>query len=206
MNALAVGSAILLYRLTGKDHFGECGFITTLSIIQLLAIAGLSFRIHEVRQTKSWPSMWRDPAALWGVVALGFLFLAADEQFRIHENLDFWIHDLLNLRETGWSDRIDDLLVGLYGLIGIGVLTAYRRELVDYKNALPYLVIGFLALFVMVALDAITNRNDVLTLLLTPELADAVHDWLHLTEDAFKVFSEVFFIAAFHAILQRCRG
>lgn len=66
-------------------------------------------------------SFWRDPSVVWAIIASGFLFLAADEVLRIHENLDQLIHYVFGLKETNLTDRIDDLIVGMYGLVGIGV-------------------------------------------------------------------------------------
>ena len=150
-------------------------------------------------------SLWIDSSAVWAIIALGFLFLAADDLFRIHENFDNLIHYVFNMQETGLTDRIDDIIIGLYGFIGIGVLIAYRDELIIYKKNLPFFILGFVTLFIMVALDVLTNRNDILPLVFDRDKAVVLYVWLSLAEDSLKVMAEAFFILAFYAIFQKAK-
>ena len=138
-------------------------------------------------------------------MSLGFLFLAADDLFKIHENIDRLIHNIFNLQETGLTDRIDDGLIGLYALIGIGVLIIYRNELKIYRKAFPFFTSGFALLFTTIALDLLTNRNDILPLLFGPTQAADLHIWLSHAENSLQVFAEAFFIGAFYAILQTAK-
>ena len=50
----------------------------------------------------------------WLILVAGFVCLAFDEIFMYHERFDKYLHFALSIRETPWTDRIDDLLVGLY--------------------------------------------------------------------------------------------
>ena len=63
-----------------------------------------------------------------GVMGAGFVFLAADDAFLIHENLDFKIHAALGIETTTWTDRIDDILIGVYGVVGLAVLFIFPRR------------------------------------------------------------------------------
>ena len=204
-NLLAVGAAVIIYIYTGTNHFKESGFITILSTFQLLAISRLSYKILQSRNVQPRCSLWRVPSAIWGLMSLGFIFLAADELFRIHENIDRMIHYIFNLQETGLTDRIDDVLIGLYGLVGIAILFVYRNELKAFKEFLPFFACGFVLLFSMVGLDVLTNRNDILPLLFDPDQAIVLHVWFSHAEDALKVFAEAFFILAFYAVLQKAK-
>ena len=94
---------------------------------------------------------------IWALIGLGFVAFALDEKFLIHEDLDHYIHRMFNLVETGWTDKIDDVLIGFWGLIGIVVLFLYRNELNIHRQVLPILMIGFVFLFISVVLDALTN-------------------------------------------------
>ena len=77
---------------TPLQYFGkEASPITWLSFFQLLTIAYLSWETFKLRK-KSCSPVWKDPALLWGIIALGFLFLSIDEVIRIHENMDSIIH------------------------------------------------------------------------------------------------------------------
>lgn len=205
VDACAVAAAFLLSALTGKNHFGEGRFITFLSGLQLLAVAGIAMQILRVRCRAEPGCLTRHPALVWGLIAAGFVFLAADEVLKIHEGLDELIHDLFDLEETGLTDRIDDLIVGLYGVIGLGVLFAHRRELLLHRVAVPWLVTGFVFMFAMVALDALTNRPDVLTTLVAEEAAESLQHWLGMVEDAFKIFAEGFFLLGFLTALRVAR-
>lgn len=205
-NALAVSAAITIYSYTGVNHFKEDGFITILSVFQLLTISWLSYKILLSLNVKRKYIPWRDSSALWGIISLGFLFLAADEFFQIHEKIDFQIHHFFNMRETGLTDRIDDILVGLYGLAGISALIAYRDELKTHRKAFPFFIYGFALLFTMVAIDVLTNRKDILRVLFDYNLASILHVWLSCAEDSLKVFAEAFFLGAFYVILQKVKN
>ena len=167
--AIAIGIAV--YD-NPKEPFGEDGFMTWVSAVQLLAIAFVARRIHAVRKAQISSEAYRASSsglAIWFIVFLGFLFLTADEVLKIHENLDKSIHDLFGLEQTGLTDRIDDLLVGLYGVIGLGVLYVFRGELRRYREALPFFVAGFVLLFTMVGFDLLTNQDDILSKFLSAE-------------------------------------
>jgi hypothetical protein len=79
LNSLAISLAIIIYKNTGYNHFGEKGFITILSAVQLLVVSMLSYKIYQARGMMGRSSFWRDPSVVWAIIASGFLFLAADE-------------------------------------------------------------------------------------------------------------------------------
>ncbi|NER80714.1 MAG: hypothetical protein F6K42_14320 [Leptolyngbya sp. SIO1D8] len=201
-NSLAVTVALVIYNHGGKDHFGESGFITLLSTLQLLAIALLADKILQARKPEQKEPLWKQPYAVWRIISFSFIFLAADEYLSIHEVLDLLIHDIFDWQETGLTDRIDDLIVGLYGIVGIGTLFIYRGELKPYRKSFPLFTWGFALLFCMVGLDTLTNEKDFLELFFEHNLADTIYIWLIHLEDSLKVFAEAFFILAFYSILQ----
>ena len=47
----------------------------------------------------------------WIILSCGCAFLAMDDKFIYHENLDKAIHSLFKWQETKLSDRIDDIIV-----------------------------------------------------------------------------------------------
>lgn len=205
LNSLAVSAGVIIYNYTDVDPFSEGGFITKLSVSQLFLLAWLSFKIFQSRRVISRHSLSRDSSTVWLIVALGFLFLAVDDLFMIHENLDGLIHEVFNMQETALTDRIDDFLVGLYGLAGIGVLIIFRDELKAYREAFPSFIFGFVLLFIMVSLDMLINRNDILPLIFDHDHVDVLNVWITLAEDSLKVFAEAFFILAFYAIFQKVK-
>ena len=140
------------------------------------------------------------------MICLGFVFLAFDDYCSIHENVDRWIHHVLGMKETGLTDRIDDVLVGLYGIIGVATLYHYRSEIAKYRQMLPYLVVGFFLLFTMVVLDIVTDRMDILTALMRNDLAQTNHLYLSIAEDSCKVFAESYFLVGLYQGCQLARG
>lgn len=195
---MAISFGLIAFQTTGVNHFSEDGYITTISVIQLLAISWLALRIHLSPKKAT-------ASSLWLVIAFGFFFLAADELFQIHENLDVLIHQLLHLQETAVTDRIDDLLVGLYGVVGLVVLIAHPIAFGQYKQSFPYFILGFILFFTMVILDMLTNRDDILLMLLGEKWGQIGTTWLSLIEDGLKILAESFFISGFHQILRLIR-
>lgn len=197
----AVVLALVIYQLGGRDHFGERGFITFLSTFQLLAIALIADKILQVKKrfggTYSPPKLW-----LWRTLSWGFIFLAADEFLSIHEVTDLLIHDLLNLQETNLTDRIDDIIVALYGTGGIWLLWNSRDELKWHPSAIALFKRAFILLFFMVGLDMFANEQDLLKLFFAPSTASTMQRHIEHLEDSFKVFAEAFFILAFYSILR----
>lgn len=199
LTSLVVVVALTIHNKTGVNHFKEDGFVTIFSCLLLLHISIFVFQINR-------HSLWKSSSAIWLIIAHGFLFLAADEKYMIHENIDFEIHRLFSIQETGLTDRIDDLLVGLYGLIGIGVLFAYRNELKTYREAFPFFIFGFVLLFIMFVFDTVTNRKDILQLIFDNPLVDTIHTFLSLAEDSIKIFAESFLFSGFYMMLQTAKS
>ena len=193
-NTLAVVLGILLHQ-AGGEPFKEGGFITVISVLQLLATAALCHAIFRARRSAALVDY--RPVMVWPVLTAGFLFLAADEIFQIHERTDRLIHIVSGMTETAVTDRIDDIFVGLYGLVGAGVLFAYRREILFVRTAVPMFVAGFVLLFFSVVMDVLTNRNDIFPLLFDDEMSSLLFEWISIAEESLKLFSEAFFMLAF---------
>ena len=197
--ALVAAAALAIYFIFGSSQFGEGKFVTVYSFLQLLAIGVVAFLIK-------WKAPWKSPAVIWKLIGLGFVFMAVDEMFLIHENIDFLIHRVFEIEETGLTDRIDDLIVGLYGLAGLGAVIAFRNEFIPHRQALPLILIGFALMFLMVVSDTLTGRNDILPLIFNDQLANILYTGLRLVEDVFKIFAESFFLLGFYVILQKTRS
>ncbi len=199
LNFCAIAATIILASPFQKVYrqFEDGGFITYFSVIQLFIVSYLACRIFKIRRPL-FNRPWKSPVAIWGITSLGFSFLALDDLLMIHEFFDKSIHRYGQIQETGMSDRIDDLIVGGYGLIAIGLFVLYRRELKKYRVVLPYVVAGFVLLFLMVGVDVLTNRNDILLSMFSPETVEALMSWLFVPEESLKLFSEGCFIVAAH--------
>ncbi|MEL6456217.1 MAG: hypothetical protein AAFQ40_16080 [Cyanobacteria bacterium J06623_5] len=200
LNILALVGTIAVSAPFGQVYrqFEDGGFVTYFSVIQLFIASYFAYKIFKIRE-KPIKHPWKSPVAIWGFISLGFSFLALDDLLMIHEWLDKVIHSIGQIEETGASDRIDDLIVGGYGIIALGLLVHYRRELKKYRNALPYVVIAFILLFSMVGVDALTNRDDLLLMVFSPAVTANIMGWVFIPEEAFKIISEAFFIVSAHS-------
>ncbi|EDX87327.1 hypothetical protein S7335_5035 [Synechococcus sp. PCC 7335] len=178
-----------------KQQFKDGGFINIFSGIQLFVVAFYARRVFKIGSV-GFRRPWRSPAAIWGIISAGFAFLALDELATIHEGIDKLIHIVFNLQETGLSDRIDDLIVGLYGVAAIALLVIYRQELKRYRFVFPYVLGGFVLLFCMIGIDTLTNRDDILLTFLSATQSDSLLSWIFILEETCKLVSEVFFVTA----------
>jgi hypothetical protein len=203
--AIIIAIAMGIHKGNAHKYFGETTFITWISVLQLWTISVLSYRIFQTRRRTLRDFNWRAPFIVWLIISLGFLYLGMDDLFKIHESIDHRIHNLFQLKETGFTDRFDDMIVGVYGLIGIIYLRACREEIKKYRQVFPFLTYGFVLLFIMVALDILTNRTDILEIFLSRDLVGTMDIWLAVAEDSAKVFSGSFFLVGFYGALQIAR-
>ena len=178
-------------------HFKEGRLITFLSSFHLVAIALLSWIIYESERSEKNVDSKKNQSFIWLLIAMGFLFLAFDEVMKIHESIDFFVHDVFSIKETALSDRLDDLLVLLYVLVGAGLLYANRQTLLRF---LPFvkssMITGFILVGVMIVLDALTNRHDLIT-------NDALHDLFSILEEVAKILAEYVFLMAVYRCWKR---
>ncbi|KIC39869.1 hypothetical protein RA27_16320 [Ruegeria sp. ANG-R] len=173
-------------------HYREGTVGTHISILLLALIALMNFRIFL-----------RQRHIIWLLISLGFAFLAFDEGFEIHEGLDKAFHRYFGISQTSLTDRIDDILIGIYGLIGAGILYRFRAEILRHKVLLRYLMPGFAFLAASVVFDAVTNDNALFLWLGIPEahVLD-VKLPLRALEEVAKLMAEAIFLAGFVQVLR----
>ena len=198
--ALGLGFA---WHQNPTAYTGEGDPITWLSFAHLLAISGLAGGVCYCRTGGRLDlAVWRHPAFVWLLIALGFLFLAVDEIAKIHESLDRFVHRLLQRSETALSDRLDDAILLGYGLSGVAVLYVYRSELISYRAVLPLVVCGFVLFLFMGLLDALVNRPDVFLLMgISQEGSDNLGKWLGGVEEGLKILAEAALLGAAYTCL-----
>jgi hypothetical protein len=168
-------------------YFSEWGFITKQSAFMLVALhvySGLIFEAeYQINRSDNQPGH----SIPWALMSLGFLYLAFDEVMQFHERLDSAIHKWLGIRETGVTDRLDDVLILLFVLMGMFMLYYYRSTLVKYRVAIPYLIVGFGLALLMAGLDILTNRPDIIRDRTTLKIMEVI-------EELSKVFAELSFL------------
>ncbi|WBU65011.1 hypothetical protein [Paracoccus aerodenitrificans] len=200
--------AVLLGAAEGDitDHFGEGKIGTVVSGI-LLALIGLTnFRIWQVRRSGQ-PFRLSAPENLWLLLSVAFFFLFLDESFQIHEAMDQTIHRITGITETAVTDRIDDLIILAYGLIGVAILFFYRHEVTRIPGLVPFMVAAFALTVLQTGFDALSNGNELLTWFGLPEgLAESLYNWANIAEEALKLLAEAALLAGFAHALRYLRG
>ena len=174
--------------------FSEAGIVTYASGWQLylcsfLCLLNGCFAISRCCKLLSKDSLF------WLVSMLGFMYLAFDEFFMYHESIDRYIHQVLALNETPLTDRLDDLLVGIYvGAAGLVVWGASRVRSFS-AQAKRMFSIGLLVAVVMVILDVMTNGPELMHWLFGVGLGDWLKTWLSVLEDALKLCIIITFVS-----------
>ena len=196
-----IAGAVVYFAMGGKALTGENSILTWVSALQLLAVALLCWLIFQIRNRdiESRFSL-QNTRLIWGLIAAGFVFLFADETLKIHEGTDKLIHSIFSIEETGLTDRIDDFLILVYAILGLAVLFAYRREFLAIMRPHFWMLYwGFALLFVMVAFDVLTNRDDILINFMDADQAKVTGTWLSFVEEGSKILASGFFVGAFYA-------
>jgi hypothetical protein len=175
-------------------YFGEGRFTTFVSAAQLLATAYFAARIYFARQ-QSGAGFAR---TIWILIAAGFVFLAADDLFQIHEQSARLIRIALGRgRPTAVTRHIDDALIAVYGLVGLTALWICRRELLAFRcEILPPLIAGFVVMLASVICDASAHPDSALQSILH---TGNIGVWLDVGDGAFTLIAEGLFLAAFYA-------
>jgi len=182
--------------------FGEGDPLTWLSALLLLSAAFICRAIWKEGPSKGTKD-WSRQGSLWRALYYGFVFLALDDLFRIHENIDNWLHKLAGVKPSAITDHVDDLLIGVYGLIGIYTLWRYRKEAVKLINNWKIFLAAAVCAFFTVVLDLIGNSKDFLNEILgSPELTNKSIMLINVVEESFKLYGEAFFVVAFFAVYQ----
>jgi hypothetical protein len=200
LNGFFVVAAVVLGLIRSANgnpsrYFGEGRWTTAVSCMQLLIVAFFAFRVFLCRRAPT-----NGPGArLWLLIALGFVFLAADDALQIHEQIDSIIHRRFHWKSTALTDRIDDAIIALYGLIGLVVLWIYRRELLQFRSMLKALAVGGVCAVVSIACDTLSNRPDFF-FWLTGDMprAQKLEGWFAVGDGGFQLLALGSFVAAFY--------
>ena len=210
-NFTAIATAIIwaiLQDETPIEYFEETEVMTVLSSLQLLILAGLCWKTANSRkQVSSQRKTWKSPANLWRILTFGFIFLALDDYFEIHENTDHFIHWILGIQETPATDRIDDIIVISYSVIGSYFIYGFWREFKQYRPAFRLFIAAFILTAIMGVFDWYNNDETLVQYWITnPQYQEFVYDSLQTVEESLKLIAEGVFISAFYVCLNIARN
>lgn len=201
---ILIGVSMALIRdRNPMRYFDEGGFITWLSILQLFFIGYLCHKISQLRLRQNMPWRgWRNPGRAWQVMMLGFIFLALDEYFQIHEALDAMIQGLFGLEKAPIWSRIDDFIILFYAIVGIVFLQTFKKEIRQFTSSSKWFFIGFVFCFLTIALDMLSHDATMMApFVQTADQLKDVHNWLKTLEEIPKILAEGAFIVAFECCL-----
>jgi len=178
--------------------FDFCSFLTLFATayVSFLACRG----IEKERGLK-----WRDnPAARpFFISAVGFLFLGLDDVLSLHENMDRLIHFILRIKETPWTDHIDDFILLLYGVIALFFIKDFIKEFRKHPYMVGLIAVGLFAFFIVFFLDFLTNNIETLSALLFKGMSYGDLSYRQnigkMIEESTEFLAEAFFLAAFTA-------
>ena len=189
----AISSAIALGE-SPDLHFREEGFLTYVSCLQLLIAAVISGKIFNfIRDDPN--HRLSGNKIVWLVISLGFLFLALDDAFEIHEEIDFLLHEVFNIEQTNISDLLDDLIVGAYILIFLIYIASQWKTIQLFKSSFAFFLAGCILTAMMVILDLASHNNYIASLMTDDaERILVVKQWFGAWEDAAKIYAEGMFI------------
>lgn len=203
---IAVAIVLLIAWKTGPFfyHFAEIRLITIYSFFQLLATAYISFLACKSLGAES-SLKWRENPSTrpYFLAAIGFLYLGADEILSLHENFDKLIHRILFLKETPWTDHLDDFILLAYGLVALYFIKDFVREFRKRPYMVGLIIGGFLLFFLMFWLDFVSNNVETFMYFFHGKISysDLLHrrDIFRMAEDSCKILGEAFFLSAFAA-------
>jgi len=148
---ISYAAFLSIVLLTAKSY-EENTLITDISTLQLglCSAASLIIPLAIFRRCKS---IERRECLTWIILAAGCAVLAMDDKLMLHERLDQLIHEIFKWEETRISDKIDDIIVGLYGFIGIAFIAANRKYFLFSSNFMACAKGSIALAFVMVLCD-----------------------------------------------------
>lgn len=193
------GALILGYERDNPDkHFGEAGFVTWFSFLNLLFasyVFALVFYVVLRNSIEKNFSLKKSImySSVWLAMALGFLWLSFDEIAMIHEKTDKAVHEFFQIQKTPLTDRMDDLIVFSYPVLGFLAIYFSRKGLYHYRKAVYFAMLGIVFFFIMAVYDSMGKG-----------LGSKHHDtrtMYQVYEESSKVLAEGFFVvSAFYCL------
>lgn len=201
---MVCAAGLVLTALSGGGrpdrYFQEHAIGSHLSALVLLCCSTLALSIFRWRRASPAGQDGHAPA-LWLLIAVGFLYLTADELFQFHELADLHLHHRLGLPDTALSDRIDDLIVLSYGLIGLCALWRWRAEARHFAPARGTLATGFALFFLMTLCDLLSNRYPAsVAARFSPTTIGHMTGWAAALEDSIKLTAEWAFVVTLYRV------
>lgn len=152
MIAFLLGFIVLALLVAPADklhaEFKEHGMVTALSAVLIAmtgGFAGLCFYLRH--EGKGWGRYF------WLLTAVGFLFFSLDELLEIHEKFGLWLDDT-EIGPTTSFRNWNDVVVILYGMVGVTVAFSFLPEVLRYPRVINLLITAFIFFGLHTLIDA----------------------------------------------------
>ena len=190
------------------EYFREGRAMTLLSASEIFLTAIVCLYIFVLQTLQDdFLDINRKNILLWAgktffiAAAFGFGFLASDELLMFHEGIDFSVHSYFHIKETSLTDRLDDLIIILFGIVSCGYVYVAYKEIKRYPCLLNELLFAFALMAIMSVIDVLTN-DDILYRRFIPAIElKNVSNFFETVEEIFKLLSEALFLGAFLNVL-----
>jgi hypothetical protein len=203
----AVAIVLLIAWRTGpfSYHFGSARLVSLYSYFQLFATAYAAFLVCKSLGKESSLKWHKNPSVRpFLISAVGFLFLGFDDLLSIHENMDELIHFLFRIKETPFTDHIDDFILLAYGVIALFFIKDFLREFKKHPYMVGLIICGMCLFFVNFCFDYVSNNIETFIYFFGRVFSgDIVHmkDVYQMIEESFQLLGEAFLLSAFVAAL-----
>ena len=190
--ALAVAGLAIALGDEPAEQFGEGGLGTWASVVLLAASAVVAFATWRARRAAT------GAALVWLVIAAGFVYLALDDALSWHEKLDRFVHrKVLGIATTEVTKHLDDLILGVYGLLALAVLYRFRDELRRVPGLPRVLALAMGLMFLQVAIDMLDHPDAIRALVDKGPVRQLVRLWTPVVEETVKLLAEGVFLLGF---------
>jgi hypothetical protein len=198
---LGLPAGLLLYAaLSGEDYWnmfwGERNAITWFSSVQLLLVAGAAQANHAVARLLQRAGHVLRAVWVWRVFAMGFVFLAIDEYFELHEALREQVLKPRHLaRGLPWI-RPGDIGIHLYLVVGLIFTFFLLRQLRGRRTALVLLAAGLVLTAATAIIDSLPREIE----------ARISYFWTSVFEEGGEIWAQLLFMLAFLDVLHARLG
>ena len=161
---------------------------TNLLLVSILSL-GVAFR--RLRRQDDKARYW----FVWLLISVGMLFLFTDSALGVNEWIETKFERVLGISDTRWTRRIDDGLIAIGGMIGIGAIYFWRAAFSRTRESASLFGMAAVLLSAMMLLDLTNGQLD----LLMPdfgqtELTRLTRGAIELLEDTLMLIGEALLI------------
>lgn len=134
-------------------------------------------------------------------MGFSFLYLFLDEVACFHEKIGDLIQYYTPATQGFMEERFDSLVVGAYGIFAVGILSLFRREILNFVQYWPCYFWGGIFFCLMVICDFFTEDKMILQWIFHQEaMVEKGFVFLEMLEDYCKILAISFFLRGFFTI------